>query len=170
MALLNGSGLNVANHYGTRDTGGTVGVERSTGSIHQLSLELTGNSLISAQDNSGVLPGAKFVLPAGALILRYRLRVDEAFAIAGTSPTVRIGSQASISTNGVVLTEAEMENVGTKTPASGGAGTWATSSSTGLTAAANVAIDFGGSDVVITPNTGQATLIVEYVYKNRTVS
>lgn len=169
MAFANQAGINVASWYGARDTGGSVGVERSTDSVHQLSLELTGDS-VNDQLAAGALLGPKFVMPAGAHVLRYILHVDQAFDLGGTNPTIRVGSQGSISTNGVVLTEAELEATGTKIPASAGAGTWSTTSATGLTAAAAVAIDAGGTTPTVARGVGQATLIVEYVYKNRTVS
>lgn len=162
MAFENNSGLNVYNHYGPRDTGGTVGVETDKDSVHQMSIYFTGDSLAE-----GYL--SPFVVPVGAKVLRYILHVDEAFVVTGTNPTVRFGSAGSVATNGVVLTEAELEAVGTKTPASTGAGTWATTSATGITAAAEVAQDLGGTTPAVARGAGQATLLVEYVYKNRAV-
>lgn len=170
MPFLNQAGIGVANFYGARDTGGSVGVEQSTDGIHQLSLEMTGDSLNDQLAAGAVVLGPKFVLPAGAHFLRFFLRVDEAFVIGGTTPTIRVGAFGSISTNGVVLTEAEMETVGTKIPASVGAGTWAIASTTGTTAAAAVAIDAGGTTPTVQRGVGQATLVAEYIYKNRTVS
>ena len=160
MAYENTAGLGVFNQYGPRDTGGSVGVEHSKDSVHQLSLNLTGASL-----NSGFLPPV--VVPKGARFLRAILRVDEAFVVTGTSPTVRVGSAGSIATNGIVLTEAELEAVGTKAPASAGAGTWSTSSATGLTAAAKVAIDFGGTSPAVASTSGKATLLLEFINKTK---
>lgn len=159
MAFENSAGTGVSNHYGTRSTGGAIGVETSDNSTHLMVVDFTGATL-----NGSFLPPV--VLPKGALVKGYKLRVDEAFVVTGTSPTVRFGATGSVSTNGVVLTEAELENVGTKTPASTGAGTWAVGSSTGTTAAAKVAFDLGGTTPAVAATSGKAQLIIEYV--NRT--
>lgn len=162
MAYENTSGLNVFNQYGPRDTGGTVGVETGTESIRQLSLEITDTGLID-----GFLP--PFHLPAGAKFLRYILRVDQAFTLTGTTPTVIVGGTAP-ATNGIVLTAAELGTVGTKTPTSTGTGTWAVAAALGTTATERVRVILGGTTPAVTPGAGQATLIAEYIYKNRTVS
>lgn len=159
MAFENQTGLGVFNQYGPRETGGTIGVEHSQDSIHQLSMTFTGSSIATGEFVSPV------VLPEGAKILDYILSVKEAFALSGTSPTVLFGSKGSVATNGVVLTKAELEAVGTKAPASAGAGTWAKTSATGLAAAAEVAFDLGGTSPVVSETAGKATLVVRYIYK-----
>lgn len=158
MTFANQAGLGVSNHYGARSTGGSVGVEDVDGASFVLSVNLTGDML-----NGTYVPPV--VVPKGALFRRAVLRVDEAFVIGGTSPTVRIGASGSVSTNGIVLTEAELENVGTKVPASTGAGTWAVGSSTGTTAAARVAFDMGGTSPTATAGTGKAVLVLEFFNK-----
>lgn len=158
MTFKNQAGIGVNNHYGPRETGGAVGIETTDGSIITLSVQLTGASI-----NDGFVPPV--VVPKGALLKDAVLRVDEAFVIGGTNPTVRIGSYGSISTNGIVLTEAELEAVGTKVPASTGAGTWAVGSSTGLTAAAKVAFDLGGISPTVAATSGKATLILKFTNK-----
>lgn len=160
MAYKNEAGLGVHNQYGARDTGGAIGVETSDNSTHVLNINITGAML-----NGTFVP--KVVVPKGALIKGYKLRVDEAFVVTGTSPTVRFGSSGSVATNGVVLTEAELEAVGTKTPASTGAGTWATNSATGLTAAAAVAFDLGGTSPAVDATVGKATLSIEFYNKTK---
>lgn len=145
------AGLNVNNHYGQRFSGNSIGVEHSQDSIHEVCISFTGTSL-----NETFLPPV--VIPKGALFLRYRLRVDEVFVVSGGG-TVTFGGTVP-GTNGVVLTEAELENLGTKTPASGGAGTWATSSSTGTTAAEKITKAISGT---VTAGSGKATLIAEYL-------
>ena len=160
MPFENSAGIGVSNHYGVRATGGAVGVETTDSSTHELVVDFTGATL-----NGTFLPPV--FLPQGALVKSYRLRVDEAFVVTGTSPTVRFGSSGSVPTNGVVLTEAELENVGTKTPASAGAGTWATSSSTGLTASARLAFDLGGTTPAVAATSGKAQLIIEYVNRRK---
>ena len=159
MPYSSATGLGVSNQYGPRTTSGTVGVEKSTNSVQTLKIQFTGASL-----NETFFP--EVVLPQGALILRYRLRVDEAFSITGTSPTVIFGGTAP-ATNGVVLTETELENVGSKTPASAGTGTWVTTSSTGTTAAETVTKALGGTSPVVSPTVGKATLLIEFVTQRR---
>jgi len=155
MSYESSAGINVFNQYGARQTGGAVGVETSDDSITRVRFDLTGESL-----NSGFLPPVS--IPKGALFLSYRLRVDEAFVVTGTAPTVQVGAAGSVATNGVVLTETELENVGTKLLATAGAGTWALDSSTGTTAAALVDIALEG-DAAVASTSGKATLILEYV-------
>lgn len=160
MGFENKAGLNVNNHYGVRDTGGGVGVETSSGSNFTLRIDLTGQSINDAI--GGFMPPV--VVPKGAKFKSAVLRVDEAFVVTGTSPTVRIGASGSIATNGVVITEAELENIGTKALTSTGAGTWSFASTTGTTAAAKVALDLGGTDTpAVAATSGKGTLILEYV-------
>ena len=159
MPFENSAGIGVNNFYGARDTGGTVGVEQSTDSVHQLSIAMTGESL-----QSSFLP--PFVVPKGAKFLRAVLRVDEAFTLTGTSPTVIFGGTAP-ATNGFVLTKAELETVGTKTPASTGTGTWAQASTTGTTAAERVTRALGGTSPAVASGSGKGTLILEFVNKTK---
>ena len=157
MAFENSAGIDVSNHYGPRNTGGSVGVETSKDSIHQLSIDFTGASLASS-----FLPPV--VIPRGAHFLRYILRIDEAFVVTGTAPTLIFGGTAP-ATNGIVLTEAELEAVGTKIPASDGEGTWDVASATGTTAAELVTKALGGTTPAIATTQGKGTLIAEYVFK-----
>lgn len=158
MGFKNQAGLGVSNYYGARNTGGAVGVEDQDGSAFVLSIQLTGQSI-----NDGFMPPV--VVPKGALFRRAALRVDEAFVIGGTSPTVTIGSNGTVGTNYIALTEAELENIGSKVPASTGAGTWAVASSTGLTAAAKAALALGGTSPTVDATVGKATLILEFFNK-----
>ncbi len=160
MPYENSAGLGVNNFFGARETGGAVGVETSDNSIHRLSINITGAML-----NGTFIPPV--VVPKGARFTGAVLRVDEAFDLGGTTPTVRFGASGSVATNGIVLTEAEMEAVGTKVPASTGAGTWAQNSATGTTAAARVAFDMGGTTPTAVATAGKATLILTYVNKTK---
>lgn len=159
MPYESNTGLGVNNQYGTRPTGNAVGVEHATGGVQVLKIQFTGESL-----NEAFLPPVFF--PRGARVLRYILRVDQAFNITGTSPTVIFGGTAP-GTNGVVLTEAELEAVGTKVPASSGTGTWATSSATGATATERVTRTLGGTTPVVDRTVGRATLFVEYAFATK---
>ncbi len=160
MPYQNSAGLGVNNFYGARDTGTTVGVEQSSDSIHQLSIAFTGTSL---QDS--YLP--PLFVPKGAKFMRAILRVDEAFVVTGTTPTLIFGAAGTEATNGFILSEAELETIGTKTPASTGTGTWAQASTTGTTVAAKVGKTLGGTTPVITTGVGRATLILEFINKTK---
>jgi hypothetical protein len=159
MAYENTAGLGVTNQYGPRDTGTTVGVETDKDSIHTMGVAFTHRSLQDAFMSP-------FVLPRGAKILRYLLRVDEAFTMTGTTPTLIVGGTAP-ATDGVVVTAAELAAVGTKTPASTGTGTWALASATGTTAAQRVTKALGGTTPAVTVGAGRATLMVEYIFKTK---
>lgn len=160
MPFENSAGIQVSNYYGARETGGSVGVERSQDSLHRLSVALTGAML-----NGSFVPPV--VVPKGARFVSAVLRVDEAFDITGTTPTVQIGAAGSVATNGIVLTEAELEAIGTKVPASTGAGTWSQSSATGTTAAAKVAFALGGTTPAVNAALGKATLILTFANKTK---
>lgn len=159
MAFENSAGLGVFNQYGVRDTGGSVGVETDKDSVHTMGVSLTDLSL-----NEAFM--SPFVLPRGAKVLRYLLRVDQAFTLTGTTPTVIIGGTVP-ATNGVVITAAELAAVGTKSPASTGTGTWAVASATGTTAAERVTKALGGTTPAVTRGAGKATLMVEYIFKTK---
>lgn len=158
MGYENSAGLGVNNHYGVRNTGGAVGIEHGEGTTKVLRIDLTGDSINDAV--AGFVPPVS--IAKGANFTSYTLRVDEAFVVTGTTPTILVGSAGSVATNGVVITEAELENVGTKGLATAGAGTWAVDSTTGLTAAALVDIELEG-DAAVARGSGKATLILEYV-------
>jgi|SRR6185369_13483586 len=155
MGYENKAGINVNNYYGSRDTGYAVGLEHGEDSLARLSITLTPDFI-----NGTFVPPV--VIPKGALFRSAVLRVDEAFNITGTSPTVIIGALGSESTNGIVLTEAELEAVGTKAPASTGTGTWAQGSATGTTAAAKIGKTTGGTSPVVTAGVGKAILTLTY--------
>lgn len=158
MTFSNSTGLGVYTQYGNRDTGLVVGVEQSSDSVHQLSISFTGASLAD-----GFIPPT--TVPKGALFKEAILRVDEAFVVTGTTPTLIFGALTTEATNGIVISEAELENVGTKALASAGTGTWAFTSSTGTTATAKVGKTTGGTSPVIATTAGKATLTLKYYSK-----
>lgn len=157
MTFKNQAGIGVSQNYGTRNTGSTVGLEDSDGSIFRLSVNLTGSTL-----NDLFLPPV--VVPKGAKFRKYELRVDEAFVLGGTTPSVQIGAFGAPGTNGVVITQAELQAVGTKELSTAGAGTWAQNSTTGTTAAAKVAVALGGTSPTAT-TAGKAILVLEFFSK-----
>ena len=155
MSFENTSGLGVFSSYGKRSTGGSVGSETTDGSTRDYSITITGESL-----NSSFLPGVS--LPKGSKFKGAILRVDEAFAVSAGG-TVTFGGNLP-GTNGIVLTEAELENIGTKVPASTGTGTWAVASATGTTAAQFIYKAISGT---VTATQGKATLILTFVNKTK---
>lgn len=156
MTYESKSGLNVNNQYGARETGGAIGLEHGYNSTHTLEIQITPEFV-----NSGFVPPV--VIPKGALFTKALLRVDEAFTLTGTTPTVIYGAVGAEATNGIVLSQAELQAVGTKVPASTGTGTWAQNSATGTTAAAKIGKALGGTTPAVTGTAGKATLILHFV-------
>ena len=154
MAYENKTGLNVYSQYGKRNTGGSVGSETTDGSTRTYSIDFTGESL-----NSGFLP--KVVLPKGARITNAILRVDQAFVVSAGG-TVAFGNAAGPVANGIVLSEAELEAVGTKYVTDTGAGTWDMTTSTGLAADSAIGKTVNGT---VDATTGRATLLLTFVQK-----
>lgn len=160
MPFSSGSGLNVNNYYGPRDTGGSVGIEHGEDSLTRLSIAFTPTSI-----NGGFIPPV--VIPRGALFRSATLRVDEVFTLTGTTPTVIFGSSGSEATNGIVITATELGTVGTKVPASTGTGTWAQASTTGVVTAAKVGQALGGTTPAVTGTAGKATLVMTFYNKTK---
>jgi len=153
MSYENSAGLGVTNQYGARNTGGSVGLEHGKTSTHILSIDLTGEMLNSAYV-------APVFVPKGAKIIRALLRVDEVFVVSAAG-TVAIGGTAP-GTNGVVMTEAQLEALGTKDISTVAIGTWGTASTTGTTASEKVTKAITGT---VAATSGKGTLVVEYFYK-----
>jgi hypothetical protein len=156
MAYENKAGLGVNNQYGPRDTGGAIGLEHGYNSTHTLEIQITPEFL-----NTGFVPPV--VIPKGALFTKALLRVDEAFTLTGTTPGVAYGAVGAETTNGIALTQAELQTVGTKVPASAGVGTWAQNSATGTTAAAKIGKALTGTTPAVTGTAGKAVLILHFV-------
>jgi hypothetical protein len=155
MAYENTAGLNVTNQYGPRNTGGSVGTERSTGSIQSISVNLTGEML-----NSGYV--APTYMPKGAMVIKAMLRVDEVFVVS-TSGTVAVGGTAP-GTNGIILTEAKLEALGTSNVTSLLAGTWDDAHATGPLATEKVTTAITGT---VGATSGKATLYIEFYRKTK---
>ena len=155
MAYENSAGLSVSNQYGRRESGGAAGAERSQNSVQTLSLDLTGEML-----NSTYFPPV--YVPKGAKVIKATLRVDEVFVVSAAG-TVAIGGTAP-GTNGVVLTEAQLEALGTKDVSAVAIGTWATASAVGTSASQRIAKAITGT---VGATSGKATLVVEYLHKTK---
>lgn len=153
MAYENSAGLGVSNQYNARNTGGAVGVEHSTNSIQTLTYDLTGEML-----NSPFVPPV--VVPKGAKVIKVLLVVDQVFDVSAGG-TVAVGGTAP-ATNGVVLTEAQLEGLGSKDITGSAVGTWSAGSTTGTLTAQRVAKAITGT---VNANVGRASLVVEYFNK-----
>lgn len=155
MTYENKAGLSVNNQYGPRNTGGSIGREPGSNSTNTLSVNLTGEML-----NSTYFP--PIVFPKGALVKSAILRVDEVFVVS-TAGVVAIGGTAP-GTDGVVLTEAKLEALGTSDVSALAVGTWATTSTTGPLTAQRLTKGISGT---VSALSGKATLTVTYYYKTK---
>lgn len=162
MGYSNTAGLNAYNHYGARTTGGAIGAEHEYGSKHTVKIDITGQSI--ADNIAGFMPPV--YLPKYANIDSVMLVVDEAFVVTGTTPNLEVGSYGSSATNGVLITEAELEAVGTKSIASTGQGTWTFANAAGLGAAAKIGMSLEG-DTAIAATSGKGTIIITYTYNSK---
>lgn len=151
MATESKTGLGVAQHYGPRNTGATVGYEKTVDSKHRLSFELTGTGL----QNEFLPP---IVIPKGASVISARIYVDEAFGAGVTG--IAIGEGNAETTNGIALAAADLA-VGYKDVVSKLTGTWAAGAVT--TDAHQVGLAVTGTPT----NAGRASLVIEYHYKRR---
>lgn len=151
MAFEGNSGLQVANQYGPRGTGVSIGVEHSQDGYHQLSLELTGRGIAE-----GFTP--PWVLPKGAIIKEAWVYVDEAFS--GLT-NISVGQGAAEATNGITLLAADLA-VGGRDVTSKLTGTWV--AGTAQTQANNIKFVKTGT---VLPTQGRASLVVRYFYKRR---
>lgn len=160
MPYLNQAGLNVFNQYGPRSTGNAVGTDHTQNAVHELSLEITGTSL----NDSLFLP--PYVIPKGVRFTRATLVVDQAFTLTGTTPTVQFGGTAP-ATNGITLSAANLGSVASLDVSASLAGTWATNSAAGTTAAEKCTLALGGTTPAVTAGVGKASLLLNYIYKHR---
>jgi hypothetical protein len=142
----------VHTQYGARATGGGVGTDHSQTKFNRLIVEFTGESLAS-----GFVPPAS--LRNGVTVLSALLQVTEAFSVASSS-VLEIGEDGAEVTNGVSITEANLESVGVTNVSAGLAGEWAVGSK--VTGPIDLGITFSAGSVSNTA-IGKAQLIIEYV-------
>lgn len=153
MAYEGKTGIGVANHYGPRDTGSGLGVERSTDSIRNISVELTGKSVA----DGWISP---FVVPKGAKMLRAYLAVDDGFSgLTGLS----IGERGKETTNGISFTT-QLNSAGVYDVTANLDGEWEADTSAVTTKSAMVGMTSTGT---VDPTKGVATVTIEYYYKTR---
>lgn len=152
MAFEASSRIQVANHYGPRDTGGTAGVERTTKSLNVFSVEITGRSLTEDWISN-------FVFPQNAKILRAFITVDEPFDAGVTAVSIGEGEDPTV--NGITITDTELDAVGVEDITDELTGTWAVGSNTARASRVGIAVTGTPTDE------GLATITIEYLYKTR---
>ena len=144
---------NVNQHFGAKESGGAVGVVKTEGSMNEAVFTFDGSN---ASDGAFDLATA-FQLPAGAVVEDVYVKVTEAFALGGTTPTILLGTNGSEVTNGFVVSEAQAEATGSYDVTSTLTGTWAAP----LAAATTVGIALGGTSPTST-SAGKAKVVVRY--------
>lgn len=150
MATESKTGLGVAQHYGPRNTGATVGWEHTSDSEHRLSIELTGEGL----QNKFFPP---IVMPKGATITAARVYVDQAFT--GVT-SISIGQGNDEATNGITLAAADLA-LGGRDVTANLTGTWADTAVT--TQADRIGLAVTGTSGKV----GRASLVLKVEYKRR---
>lgn len=156
MAFYTGSGLNVTNQFGARETGAAAGAQSTLGMKRQLEVVLNAEGLNAAGNAYTFLP--KVYLPKGAKIVAAYVVVKTAFTMTGTSPTILVGTKSSESTNGVVVSQANAASVGVVDITSTLAGTFASA----LTANTQIGVAFGGTSPVVT-SAGSLRVLIDYI-------
>lgn len=142
----------VHNHFGRRLSKGTVGVYDTDGIMKELSVEIDGDMLGKA-----AWPLLAPKLPKGAKIRQVLLVITEAFVLGGTTPAIKIGTATTEATNGVSITEAQAEALGTVDLTGTLAGTWANP----LAAATTVGIALAGTSPTTT-TAGRGRVVIRY--------
>ena len=152
MSFENSAGLNVNNHYGPRVVSKTVGTIKTEGRTYEASIDIDPDTL-----NNGGPVLVDIDIPASSIIEEAYVSVTEAFALGGTTPTILVGTDTSEVTNGLVISEAQAEAVGTYDVTSTLTGTWAAP----LAADTTVGIVLGGTTPTV-GTAGKAKVIIKY--------
>lgn len=151
MAFESNTGLGVKNFYNQRTAGeGVIGGIQVQGSDNELTFDVTGKSL------NGNITFLTTYLPKGAKITSAIAEVKEAFTLTGTNPTLLVGTNGSEDTNGISLSEAQLEAVGTYELTTYN-GTWAN----GLAADTEVGLALGGTNPVVT-DAGRVRMTIHF--------
>ena len=144
----------VNNHYGTRDTGKTVGVAKTEGFVQELTLNIDGD-MVGAGAYALLAP----TIPANAIIEDVYMEVTEAFVLGGTTPVIDVGTEGTEATNGFTITEAQAEATGMYDLTSALSGTWAA----GLAADTTVGLLLGGGGANTVTSAGKAKIVIRYI-------
>jgi hypothetical protein len=147
-----GLGAGVRSRFGPVDIpDGSQGVVRTAGNKNELVVEFSGND-INDDDFQ------KAIVPAGSLVVDAYVEISEVFALGGTTPTINVGTDGSEGTNGVEISKAEAEALGTVDISASIAGTWAAS----LASDTTVSIALDGTTPTAT-DAGHAKVVISYV-------
>ena len=152
MSIEKATIRDVAQVYGAREVGRSSGVFKTEGFSNELTIDLTGQMLSDLIVIKGVVPaGASFTGKA-------KLFVEEAFDLASSS-VVEVGEDGAEATNGVSLTEANLESTGVKDVSSALAGEWAVNAQVPHSQLIGIAFSAGSvADAAV----GKAKLVLEY--------
>lgn len=138
--------------YGEMYTGGATGSIKTEGAKNEITVNLTGDVL-------GTLILQPVKIPKGSVVVKAYLRVVEAFNLAELS-VVKVGTDGSEATNGVSLTEANLETVGYVDVTAALAGTF--DAEAALAADTLLGVAFSAGSVTNT-KVGRAVLVFETV-------
>ena len=150
MSKENTAGLGVNNRYGPLATpNAAAGNFKTEGAYNELVIEFSGAN-INDDDVSGFLP-------AGAKPVEWALEVKSVFALGGTTPVINFGTDGSETTNGLEISEAQAEAVGTYVSTTF-AGTWQSR----LAADTTVSVVLDGTSPTVT-SAGEGRLVIRYI-------
>lgn len=136
--------------YGPVTTGRATGIVGTEGSKVEYEIHLTGQMLSD-------LVVLDFVIPANTAFTKAVLVVEEAFDLA-TSSVVEVGTDGSEATNGVSITEANLESTGRTDITTAFAGTWDAEALLAADTTVGIAFSAGSvSDATV----GKARLLLE---------
>lgn len=147
----------VSNHYGQRYTGGTNGRIKTEGGYNELTFDLDLEVLENEKFTLTTVP----FMPAQSKVDQVIVIVDKAFSLAGTDPTILIGTADSEVTNGFVITKAQAEAEGIYDVSGSLTGTWDAASE--LKALTNVGVALGGTNPVPS-GSGKIRVVVRYFH------
>lgn len=148
----------VRNIYGQREKGYAVGVIKTEGVSNELTVDVTGSMLDDIIDGKEVI--ASVVIPAGSILTAAYYETTEVFTLGGTTPALEIGTDGSEATNGVTVTEAQLEAVGADDITAALAGTWAAGAA--LAADTTVGIAVSGTSPTSVRGSGIARVTIVY--------
>ena len=142
----------VHTHFGAMQTDVSNGVTETDGLVKEVVIDFDG-TVASNQAFPLIAP----FLRKGAVIKDAIFDVTEVFVLGGTSPTILVGTDGTEVTNGLVITQAQAQALGTYDIASTLTGTWASP----LAADTTVGIALGGTSPTST-SAGKGRLVVRY--------
>ena len=142
----------VVDNYGGRSVGRSAGLIGTQGAKNELAIHLNGQML-----SDEIVIAAH--VPKGATFLSAQLIVDEIFVVAASS-VVEVGEDGAEATNGISLTEANLEATGVTDVSAALAGEWDVGSQLPHSQQIGVAFSAGS---VTDATAGKATLILEYI-------